>query len=153
MLEQLCLNLSKNRDYLKAVGINGISMNLSGRQFYSRTLLNDIKNTINEYGVNPEQLEFELTESSVMDDVETAIEVMRGIQNLGCKIAIDDFGTGYSSLSYLKRFPINNLKIDKSFIVDIPHDNHGSAIATAIIAMAIGDRNAVFPRVHPASAR
>jgi EAL domain-containing protein (putative c-di-GMP-specific phosphodiesterase class I) len=86
--------------------------------------------------VEPSQLEFELTESLVMDDVQMAIDVMRRLRDLGCRISIDDFGPGYSSLAYLKRFPINCLKIDRSFVEDIPHDPHGSEIATAIIAMA-----------------
>lgn len=136
MLEQVCFHLSNHHAYLSSEGIQGISVNLSGRQFYSRTLLNDIRRTIVEHRIPPERLEFELTESAVMDDVNGAIEVMKGIRNMGCKLAIDDFGTGYSSLSYLKRFPINNLKIDRSFVMDIPGDSDGSAIATTIIAMA-----------------
>jgi len=136
MLEQVCFHLSQHRGYLQNVGITGISVNLSGRQFYSRTLLRDIKRIMAESGVEPEQIEFELTESLVMDDVQMAIDVMRRLRDLGCRISIDDFGTGYSSLAYLKRFPINCLKIDRSFVEDIPHDPHGSEIATAIIAMA-----------------
>lgn len=136
MLEQVCFHLSQHKGYLANVGIAGISVNLSGRQFYSRTMLRDIKRIMSDSGVEPEQLEFELTESLVMDDVQMAIEVMRRLRDFGCRISIDDFGTGYSSLSYLKRFPINCLKIDKSFVEDIPHDPHGSEIATAIIAMA-----------------
>lgn len=136
MLEQVCFHLSQHKGYLKNVGITGISVNLSGRQFYSRTLLRDIKRIMAESGVEPEQIEFELTESLVMDDVQMAIDVMRRLRDLGCRISIDDFGTGYSSLAYLKRFPINCLKIDRSFVEDIPHDPHGSEIATAIIAMA-----------------
>lgn len=136
MLEQVCFHLSQHRGYLNNVGIAGISVNLSGRQFYSRTLLRDIKRVMAESGVEPEQIEFELTESLVMDDVQMAIDVMRRLRDLGCRISIDDFGTGYSSLAYLKRFPINCLKIDRSFVEDIPHDPHGSEIATAIIAMA-----------------
>jgi len=136
ILEQVCFHLSQHRGYLETVGIRGISVNLSGRQFYSRTLLKDIKRAMTESGVAPEQIEFELTESVVMGDVNVAIDVMRRLRDLGCRISIDDFGTGYSSLSYLKRFPINCLKIDRSFVEDIPHDTHGSEIATAIIAMA-----------------
>jgi diguanylate cyclase (GGDEF)-like protein/PAS domain S-box-containing protein len=136
MLERVCFHLSQHKGYLSHVGINGISVNLSGRQFYSRTLLRDIKRVMAESGVEPEQIEFELTESLVMDDVQLAIDVMRRLRDLGCRLSIDDFGTGYSSLSYLKRFPINCLKIDRSFVEDIPHDPHGSEIATAIIAMA-----------------
>ena len=136
MLEQVCFHLAQHKDYLAAVGIAGIAVNLSGRQFYSRTLVQDIKGVMDEHGVTADQIEFELTESVVMDDIQMAIDVMRSLRDLGCKIAIDDFGTGYSSLSYLKRFPINSLKIDRSFVEDIPHDTHGSEIATAIIAMA-----------------
>lgn len=136
ILEQVCFHLSQHKGYLEIIGIKGISVNLSGRQFYSRTLLKDIKRAMTESGVTPEQIEFELTESVVMDDVNVAIDVMRRLRDLGCRISIDDFGTGYSSLSYLKRFPINCLKIDRSFVEDIPHDTHGSEIATAIIAMA-----------------
>ncbi len=136
MLERVCFHLSQHKGYLGHVGIKGISVNLSGRQFYSRTLLRDIKRVMAESGVEPEQIEFELTESLVMDDVQLAIDVMRRLRDLGCRLSIDDFGTGYSSLSYLKRFPINCLKIDRSFVEDIPHDPHGSEIATAIIAMA-----------------
>lgn len=136
MLEQICFHLSQHKQYLDMVGIKGISVNLSARQFYSRSLLKDIKRIMEESGVQPEQLEFELTESVVMDDQQLAIDVMRALRDLGSRIAIDDFGTGYSSLAYLKRFPINSLKIDRSFVEDIPHDPHGSEIATAIIAMA-----------------
>lgn len=136
MLEQICFHMSQHREYLRLAGIKGISINLSARQFYSRSLLRDIRRVIEDHQVPPEYLEFELTESVVMDDKQLAIDVMRGLRDLGCRIAIDDFGTGHSSLAYLKRFPINSLKIDRSFVEDIPHDTHGSEIATAIIAMA-----------------
>lgn len=136
ILEEICFHLANHRPYLGQCGIEGISVNLSGRQFFSRNLLHEIERVIETSKVSPTQLEFELTESVIMDDSQSAIDVMRKIRDLGCKIAIDDFGTGYSSLAYLKRFPINSLKIDRSFVEDIPHDEHGSEIATAIIAMA-----------------
>jgi diguanylate cyclase (GGDEF)-like protein/PAS domain S-box-containing protein len=136
MLERVCFHLSQHKGYLREVGIKGIAVNLSGRQFYSRSLLRDIKRVMVETGVEPEQIEFELTESLVMDDVQLAIDVMSRLRDQGFRLSIDDFGTGYSSLSYLKRFPIHCLKIDRSFVEDIPHDPHGSEIATAIIAMA-----------------
>lgn len=136
VLGQVCFHLSQNKQQLAEVGIAGIAVNLSGRQFYSRTLLQDIQRVMEEHSVTADQIEFELTESVVMDDIQVAIDVMSSLRNLGCKLAIDDFGTGYSSLSYLKRFPINSLKIDRTFVEDIPHDTHGSEIATAIIAMA-----------------
>ncbi len=136
MLEQVCFHLAKHRQYLQLQGIHGISVNLSGRQFYNRGLVQEIRGTMEKFGVDPRALEFELTESVVMDDIQIAIDIMREIRDLGCRISIDDFGTGYSSLSYLKRFPINTLKIDRSFVEDIPHDTYGMEIATAIIAMA-----------------
>lgn len=136
MLEQICFHISQHGHYLRMVGIEGISVNLSARQFYSRSLLDDIRRIMADSKVSPAQLEFELTESVVMDDQQSAIDVMKGLRDLGCRIAIDDFGTGYSSLAYLKRFPINSLKIDRSFVEDIPNDAHGSEIAAAIIAIA-----------------
>lgn len=136
MLESICEHLAQHHEFLSACGIQGIAVNLSGRQFYSRNLLGDIKRAIEISGVSPEKLEFELTESVIMGDTQSAVEVMRKIRDLGCRLAIDDFGTGYSSLAYLKRFPLNALKVDQSFVEDIPSDDHGSEIATAIIAMA-----------------
>jgi diguanylate cyclase (GGDEF)-like protein/PAS domain S-box-containing protein len=136
IIEQICFQLTQNSQYLYAMGVKGIAINLSGRQFYARNLLKDISRIMEEFGIDPQRLEFELTESVVMDDIEYATGVMASLRDMGCRIAIDDFGTGYSSLSYLKRFPIHSLKIDRSFVEDIPHDTHGSEIATAIIAMA-----------------
>ncbi len=113
-----------------------MAVNLSARQFKSYDLIKSIESILEETGYNPEQLELELTESVVMEDAESAIKVLRNIKNMGIHIAIDDFGMGYSSLSYLKRFPIDRLKIDRSFVNDITTDTDDAAIATAIIAMA-----------------
>jgi len=120
------------------VGINlgVIAINLSERQFGTKSLINIVKNALSETGVKPEQLEFEITESLMMDDSERIISVLSQIQQLGIKIAIDDFGTGYSSLAYLKRFPIDILKIDRAFVKDITEDSDSAAIVDAIIAMA-----------------
>ncbi|MBF0317327.1 MAG: EAL domain-containing protein [Nitrospirae bacterium] len=113
-----------------------MAVNLSARQFKSHDLIKSIEAILKETGYNPELLELELTESVVMEDANSAIKVLRDIKNMGIHIAIDDFGMGYSSLSYLKRFPIDRLKIDKSFVSDITTDPDDAAIATAIIAMA-----------------
>ncbi|MEO5359023.1 MAG: EAL domain-containing protein [Nitrospirota bacterium] len=120
------------------IGCNGIlmSVNLSARQFKSKNLLSSIENILQETGLPPGSLELELTETVVMDDAEATIKILREIKNMGIHIAIDDFGMGYSSLSYLKRFPIDCLKIDRSFVNDITTDTDDAAIATAIIAMS-----------------
>jgi diguanylate cyclase (GGDEF)-like protein/PAS domain S-box-containing protein len=112
-----------------------ISINLAGSQFGDENLLEDIKRVVESHGTPPSCLEFEITESMVMHNRDQAIAIMDSIRAEGFTISIDDFGTGYSSLAYLKRFPVNTLKIDKSFINDIPDDPNGSAIVQAIIAM------------------
>jgi EAL domain-containing protein (putative c-di-GMP-specific phosphodiesterase class I) len=88
------------------------------------------------FEVNPENFDLELTESVVMSDVETSVSTLGKLKALGLSISIDDFGTGYSSLSYLKRFPIDTLKIDRSFITDITRNPQDESIAMAIIALA-----------------
>ncbi|WDZ94446.1 EAL domain-containing protein [Herbaspirillum sp. WKF16] len=112
-----------------------VSINLTGSQFGDENLLEDIKRVVESHGTPPSCLEFEITESMVMHNRDQAIAIMDGIRAEGFTISIDDFGTGYSSLAYLKRFPVNTLKIDKSFINDIPDDLNDSAIVQAIIAM------------------
>jgi diguanylate cyclase (GGDEF)-like protein/PAS domain S-box-containing protein len=113
-----------------------VAVNLSARQFAQDDLHSTILNVLEETGLAPELLELEITESVTMDNPEHAAALLRKLKALGIKLAIDDFGTGYSSLSYLKRFPIDNVKIDRSFIKDIPHDEDDVAITQAVIAMA-----------------
>ena len=112
-----------------------IGVNLSPRQFKDPHLLRDIGDALEQSGMAPELLELELTESVVMHDVDAAIEKLLAIKAMGVKLAIDDFGTGYSSLAQLKRFPIDTLKVDRSFIREIPNDVEDEAITEAIIAM------------------
>ncbi|MBV8633462.1 MAG: EAL domain-containing protein, partial [Burkholderiaceae bacterium] len=113
-----------------------VAVNLSARQFSQKDLVESVAETLVETGLDPACLEIELTESLVMTDVERAIGVLRNLKFLGVKLSIDDFGTGYSSLSYLKRFPIDVLKIDQSFVRDITVDAEDAAIAAAIISLA-----------------
>ncbi len=113
-----------------------VAVNLSARQFAQDDLHATILNVLEETGLAPELLELEITESVTMDNPEHAAALLRKLKALGIRLAIDDFGTGYSSLSYLKRFPIDNVKIDRSFIKDIPHDEDDVAITQAVIAMA-----------------
>lgn len=113
-----------------------ISVNLSSRQFSQPELPQRIADILQESGVDPFFLEIELTESTVMHDIEEAASMLRRIKELGIRIAVDDFGTGYSSLAYLKRFHIDKLKIDQSFIRELVDNPDDSAIVRAIISMA-----------------
>jgi len=113
-----------------------VAVNLSAKQFADPHLLTQIRNVIEASNIPPQCLELEITESTLMDDVETAIHIMQEIKKTGVSIAIDDFGTGYSSLAYIKRFPIDVLKVDRSFVMDIPEDKNDMAITAAVIAMA-----------------
>jgi len=114
-----------------------IAINLSACQLKQTNLIDTIRNHLNFYNVSGEQLEIEITENVLMKDIETGIKTLNELHDMGIKIAIDDFGTGYSSLLYLKKFPIDTLKIDKSFIRDI-HQPEDLSIIKAIIAMAEG---------------
>jgi len=113
-----------------------VAVNLSAKQFADPDLAQRIRNVIEISQLPPECLELEITESTLMDDVESAIGIMQEIKKTGVSIAIDDFGTGYSSLAYIKRFPIDVLKVDRSFVMDIPEDQNDMAITAAVIAMA-----------------
>ncbi len=112
------------------------AVNLSARQFAHENLSQDVARVLDETGLDPAALEFEITESMVMHDPERAVKLLTRLKGMGIHLSIDDFGTGYSSLSYLKRFPLDSVKIDRSFIRDIPGDADDAAITRAIIAMA-----------------
>ena len=114
----------------------GIAVNLSARQFGDPRLLPKLTRIIQASGIDPSSLELEITESVVMSHGESAVAVLEQLHSIGVQIAIDDFGTGYSSLGYLKHFPIDTIKVDRSFIRDIPSDSGDMKIARAIIAMA-----------------
>ena len=112
-----------------------IAVNLSPKQFRRRDMAQTIADTLARTGLAAQHLELEITESSVMENPETAVLTLHALKEMGVHLSIDDFGTGYSSLSQLKRFPIHALKVDQSFIRDIPADEENAAIASAIIAM------------------
>jgi diguanylate cyclase (GGDEF)-like protein/PAS domain S-box-containing protein len=114
-----------------------VAVNISGRQFHNtRLLLHTVDSVLQEFQMDPQYLELELTESSAMSDPENAINVVRMLAERGISCSIDDFGTGYSSLSVLKRFPIRKLKIDRSFVNEVTTDPGDAAIVCAMIAMA-----------------
>ena len=112
-----------------------VAVNLSPRQFRQEGLADTIQSILRESGVSASSLEFELTETCVMDDAASATEILQRLKDMGVGLAIDDFGVGYSSLQYLKRFPIDNLKIDSHFIKDLATDLEDQAIVIAIITM------------------
>jgi len=112
-----------------------LSVNLSMRQLADEGLVAEIERVLAETGLAAELLELEVTESMIMHNSERAVRVLTAIKSLGVRLAIDDFGTGYSSLAHLKRFPIDTLKVDRSFIREVPNDAEDRAIAEAIIAM------------------
>ena len=111
-------------------------INVSPRQFAETSFVDKVKKTITETGVNPGNIQLEITEGMVLSDIEAAIEKMQKLKSFGVGFSIDDFGTGYSSLAYLKRLPVDILKIDKSFVVDIDKDENDAVIVETIIAMA-----------------
>ncbi|PPD31941.1 MAG: diguanylate cyclase [Methylomonas sp.] len=121
-----------------------VAVNLSSRQFHQvqnqqqsqHPLLDAVLNALDEADLPPELLELEITEGILMQHLDTTMDILNALKNIGVRLSIDDFGTGYSSLSYLKRFPIDTLKIDKSFVNDITTDTSDKAIVAAITAMA-----------------
>lgn len=112
-----------------------MSVNLSAQQFGRQNLAQTVQRILDETGIDPKYLELELTESMLMENVDATIETLHTLRMIGVSLAIDDFGTGYSSMAYLKRFPIDKLKIDKSFIRDLETDSEDAAIVTATIAL------------------
>jgi len=118
------------------LGMLRVAVNLSARQFGAADLVPSIEAALRDSGLAPSCLELELTESLFMGDIAPAVELLHRMKALGVNLSIDDFGTGYSSFSYLSRFPIDVLKIDRSFVSDITHDANDAAIVDSIIALA-----------------
>ena len=134
VLQTACRQAAAWRDAGLLDTIEHVAVNLSARQTKDPGLMADIRAILAETGLPPHMLELEITEGVLMENVNANLDLLHGFQAAGIHLSIDDFGTGYSSMSYLKRFPIDQLKIDRSFVHDVPGD--GEAIATAIIAMA-----------------
>ncbi|OGT89927.1 MAG: hypothetical protein A2286_06350 [Gammaproteobacteria bacterium RIFOXYA12_FULL_61_12] len=134
VLEQVCRQI---QDW-QARGLDPVqvSVNVSNQQFHSGRLVETVARVLDETGVDPQLLELELTENIVMEDVHSAMEMMAQLKEMGVVLSLDDFGTGYSSMSHLKRFPLDKLKIDRSFVKDIAADPDDEAIARSIIALA-----------------
>ncbi len=136
--EWVLLNACKQNKQWQNAGFAPIqiSVNFSARQFEHINLVNIIKNALNESELDPNYLVLEITESTLVRDIDFTVAILKELKRIGVHISIDDFGTGYSALSYLKKLPIDTIKIDESFIRDITTDPDDAAITTAIIAMA-----------------
>jgi EAL domain-containing protein (putative c-di-GMP-specific phosphodiesterase class I) len=113
-----------------------LSVNVSARQFHQEDFVESVQHSLVSSGIDPARLKLELTESVVVDDVDAVVSRMQQLNALGIRFCLDDFGTGYSSLSYLKRLPLDQVKIDQSFVRDVPEDQNDAAIVRAIMAMS-----------------
>ncbi len=134
VLQEACSRMKAWRDV--GLPLQTMAVNLSPRQFRHPDLRKAIRGILDSTGLSPSLLELEITEGAVMESGSEAEHRLAGLKDLGVRLAIDDFGTGYSSLAYLKRFPLDTLKIDQSFVRDIPHDPAGMQITATIVAMA-----------------
>lgn len=134
VLEQACAQLQRWR-VVPSTRDLVLSINVSARQFHQPDFVQQLLDKITQYEIDPSRLKLELTESVVLARVDEVVERMQSLKSLGVGFSLDDFGTGYSSLSYLKRLPLDQVKIDQSFVRDITHDQNDMAIVRAIIAM------------------
>jgi diguanylate cyclase (GGDEF)-like protein/PAS domain S-box-containing protein len=136
VLSEACKQMHK---WQKRYGMENplfISVNLSGKQFAQSDLIEQVKSIITETRLNPRGLKLEITETVVMENIEMATQMLQQLRDLGVQLSIDDFGTGYSSLSYLHRFPIDTLKVDKSFVMEMVDNNENIEIVRTIIMLA-----------------
>jgi len=113
-----------------------LAVNVSARQFLQENFVAEVQVVIRHHAIEPSRLKLELTESMLLDNIEDTIATMNELKTLGVQFSLDDFGTGYSSLQYLKRLPLDQLKIDQSFVRDLVTDSSDRAIVRTIIAMA-----------------
>jgi EAL domain-containing protein (putative c-di-GMP-specific phosphodiesterase class I) len=133
--KQACSQLAKWAEHRQFSDMT-LSINVSAREFRHNNFVQSIRTVLQESGIKPGTLKLELTESLLIENVEDSIRKITELQTLGIRFSIDDFGTGYSSLSYLKRLPLNQIKIDQSFVRDISTDPNDAAIVKTIVAMA-----------------
>lgn len=134
VIREVCRLIKSWRE--QGIEIPPVAINLSARQFRQADLVTRIMAILNEYDIGVEALEFEITEGVAMENAESTMHRLNMLAKEGFSIAIDDFGTGYSSLSYLKTFPVHKLKLDRSFVMDIPEDSNDAAISAAVIRMS-----------------
>ena len=118
------------------IEISRVTVNVSARQLQQEDFVSRVSRILDETGVSPKLVQLEITEGAVLKNVEHAIAMLKELREMGMGIALDDFGTGYSSLTYLKRFPVDAVKIDRSFVRDLDHDANDATIVSTVIAMA-----------------
>ena len=135
VLQTSCAQLKKWQSDPKTCELT-LAVNVSAKQFHQANFVDVVRENLQSSGINPALLKLELTESVVQSNIDETISKMHELKQMGIKFSMDDFGTGYSSLSYLKRLPLDQLKIDQSFVRDLPGDRHDAAIVQTIIAMA-----------------
>lgn len=135
VLESACIQLKAWQENNSTAGLS-LSINVSARQFHQADFVEIIKNCIDKYSINPSLLKIELTESILLNNIETIIHKMNTLATMGIQFSLDDFGTGYSSLQYLKKLPLHQLKIDQSFVSDLGVDTNDKTIVKTIISMA-----------------
>jgi diguanylate cyclase (GGDEF)-like protein/PAS domain S-box-containing protein len=136
MLEQACRQLQRWRATVPGADDLEITVNVSGRQLAQPSFPGQVERALSVTGLPPDRLGLELTESVLMDDVERSAVALAGLKALGVQVVIDDFGTGYSSLSYLRRFPVDQLKVDRSFVDGVGVEHDDTAIVALIVALA-----------------
>ena len=136
ILNSACRQIVKWQKELGPSKSLSVAVNLSGKHFAHPSLVEQITTVISETGISPSSLKLELTESAVMDNAEAAIAMLKQIKETGVQVSIDDFGTGYSSLSYLHRFPIDQLKVDRSFVSAMEENTENGEIVRTVIALA-----------------
>jgi EAL domain-containing protein (putative c-di-GMP-specific phosphodiesterase class I) len=136
VLDQACRQVQRWQAEQPALKPLVLAVNLSGRQLGHPRLVEDVAAVLRDTGIDPGDVELEITESVLMDDVEMSEETLGRLKTLGVNLVVDDFGTGYSSLSYLRRFPVDVLKVDQSFVDGLGHDPGDSAIVTAVVTLA-----------------
>lgn len=135
VLETACAQLKKWQSNPMTYDLS-LAVNVSAKQFHQADFVEVVRHALQQSGANSEQLKLELTESLVLSNIGETISKMHQLKLLGIRFSMDDFGTGYSSLSYLKKLPLDQVKIDQSFVRDLPGDRHDAAIVQTIIAMA-----------------
>ena len=133
VLEEAC---RQGREWLDAGRVLSVAVNISSRQFSDGTLVEAVRRALDTTGFPAAMLTLELTESAVMENSDRAVQLLEELKAIGVRFSIDDFGTGYSSLAYLKRFPVDALKIDRSFVADIADDENDRMIVATVVAMA-----------------